>query len=164
MLREAAPPHVLFFFFIFLHVLTFHFFFVTDSCRFKELTCAFKARQRLILKCPASDRIWHARLARLIFRLDGLKWRKIHALNVLEILASKLFLLFGLFFLGISIWSSANLLFGAISWNWLKQHQQTNKQRRVSIYTHYTLLSYTSFCQNLEARYVVHKRSAIRCS
>ena len=143
MLREAASPHVLFFFFIFLHVLTFHFFFVTDSCRFKELTCAFKAPQRLILTCPASDRIWHARLARLIFRLDGLKWRKIHALNVLEILASKLFLLFGLFFLGISIWSSANLVFGAISWNWLKQHQQTNKQtnREEWVFTH-TILYY----------------------
>ena len=125
-----------YFFIIFLHVLTFHFFSVTDSCRFKERTCAFKAPQRLILTCPASDRIWHARLARLIFRLDGLKWRKIHALNVLEILASKLFLLFGLFFLGISIWSSANLLFGAISWNWLKQHQQTNKQTEKSEYLH----------------------------
>ena len=64
MLREAELLHMFYFFlYIFLHVLTFHFFFVTDSCRFKELTCAFKARQRLNLTCPARDRIWHARHA-----------------------------------------------------------------------------------------------------
>ena len=59
------------FLYIFLHVLTFHFLFVTDSCRFKELTCPFKARQRLILTCPACRKFWHARQA-IEFGMPGM--------------------------------------------------------------------------------------------
>ena len=31
-----------------------------NSCRFKELSCAFRERQRIILACPACRRFWHA--------------------------------------------------------------------------------------------------------